>query len=173
MRHLRTTIHPDISSLNNLATITRHATRAIVLDQSDILLLYTERYDDYTLPGGGLNSGEDPIAGMIRELQEETGAGNICRIEGYGIYEEFRPWHKDNAEVMHMISHCYTCQIDRELGETNFESHEINNGMTPKWVNIHQAIAHNEVTMAHSGKKGLSIERETFLLRKIVQEFDL
>lgn len=173
MRHLKIAVHPEITSLNHPATVVRHATRAIVLSQSDILLLYTERYDDYTLPGGGLNEGEDPIAGMIRELEEETGAQNIRQVMDYGIYEEFRPWNKDNAQVMHMISYCYTCQIDRELGDNNLEAHEVNNGMTPMWVNIHQAIAHNEQTMAQSHKKGLSIERETFLLRKLVQEFDL
>ncbi|MGX9416691.1 NUDIX hydrolase [Vibrio sp. WJH972] len=173
MRHLRTTIHPDIPSLDNLTTITRQATRAIVIDQANILLLYTERYDDYTLPGGGLNEGEDPIEGVIRELQEETGAMNISMVEDFGIYEEFRPWARDNAEVMHMISHCYTCKIDRELGETRLEDHEVRNGMRPVWLDIHQAIQHNEETMAHSAKKGMSIERETFLLRKIAQEHDL
>jgi ADP-ribose pyrophosphatase YjhB (NUDIX family) len=173
MRHLRTTIHPEIASLDNMTTITRYAARAIVLNNSHILLLYTERYDDYTLPGGGINEGEDPIAGMVRELQEETGATHIHDIQDYGIYEEFRPWYKDGAEVMHMISHCYTCRIAYKLGKNNLEDHEICNGMTPKWINIHEAIRHNEQTMAQSGKKGLSTERETYLLRKIAQEFDL
>jgi hypothetical protein len=35
-------------------------------------------------------------------------------------------------------------------------------------MNIHEAIAHNEKTMAESSKKGMSIERETFLLKLIV-----
>jgi ADP-ribose pyrophosphatase YjhB (NUDIX family) len=173
MRHLRTTIHSDLSSLDNQVIITRHATRAIVVDKQNILLLYTERYNDYTLPGGGLNEKEDPIGGMIRELEEETGAKNISMIQDYGIYEEFRPWSRDNADVLHMISHCYTCKIDHELGQNRLEEHEVRNGMTPVWIDIHQAIRHNEETMASSDKKGLSIERETFLLRKIVEEFNL
>ncbi|HAS6096394.1 TPA: DNA mismatch repair protein MutT, partial [Vibrio vulnificus] len=69
-----------------------------------------------------------------------------------------------------MHSYCYTCKIDRELGETRFEEYEVKNGMKPLWVNIHQAIAHNEQTMAESPKKGMSIERETFLLRLIAKE---
>jgi hypothetical protein len=36
------------------------------------------------------------------------------------------------------------------------------------WFNIHEAIQHNEKTMATSAKKGMSIERETYLLREIV-----
>jgi hypothetical protein len=37
-------------------------------------------------------------------------------------------------------------------------------------MNIHQAIKHNEHTIANSPKKGMSIERETFLLKLIVHE---
>jgi hypothetical protein len=42
--------------------------------------------------------------------------------------------------------------------------------MRPVWVNIHEAITHNEETIQASPKKGLSIERETFLLKKIADE---
>jgi ADP-ribose pyrophosphatase YjhB (NUDIX family) len=170
MRHLKTTIHPDIDQLENQRTFTRNAARAVVTDGDNILLLYTERYHDYTIPGGGIDEGEAVIEGLVRELEEETGAQNIHGIEPYGIYEEYRPWHKDDADVMHQISYCYTCSIDSELGPTAFETYEVNNGMQPMWVNIYQAIAHNEETIAKSPKKGMSIERETFLLRLIAEE---
>ncbi|MBN3492416.1 NUDIX hydrolase [Vibrio neptunius] len=170
MRHLKTAIHPDIGPLDDKTVFQRNAARAIVVDGEDILLLYTERYNDYTIPGGGIDEGEDVIAGMVRELQEETGALNIHNIKPYGIYEEFRPWYKDDADVIHMHSYCYTCKVDRELGETAYEDYEINNGMKAVWMNIHQAIAHNEKTMAESPKKGMSIERETFLLHMIAKE---
>lgn len=170
MRHLKTTTHPDIESLDNTTIFNRNAARAIVLDGEDILLLYTERYHDYTIPGGGLDEGEEVIAGMVRELKEETGAESIRDIEPFGIYEEFRPWHKNNADVVHMISYCYTCKVDRELGDTAHEHHEVQNGMEPVWMNIYEAIAHNERTMAESPKKGMSIERETFLLKLIADE---
>jgi hypothetical protein len=42
--------------------------------------------------------------------------------------------------------------------------------MKPVWVNIFAAIDHNEETIKASPKKGLSIERETFLLKKIARE---
>ncbi len=107
---------------------------------------------------------------MVRELREETGANNIQMIQPYGLYEEFRPWYREGADVIHMISYCYTCKVDRQLGQTRFEEYEIKNGMKPVWMNIHQAIAHNEQTMTHSQQKGMSIDRETFLLRLIAKE---
>ena len=69
-----------------------------------------------------------------------------------------------------MESFCFVCSIGETLGDTKFEAHEIQNGMHPVWINIHDAISHNEHTMAHSDKKGMSIERETFLLKHIVSE---
>ncbi|WP_417880613.1 NUDIX hydrolase [Vibrio sp.] len=170
MKLLRSTVHPDVKKLESKSIIQRLATRAIAMKGESILLLYTERYHDYSLPGGGLDSGEDKVEGMIRELQEETGAQNIRNIEAFGCYEEFRPWYKGDANVMHMLSYCYTCEVDDRLGDTCFESHEINNGMKPVWINIQQAIEHNLKTIELSDKKGMSIDRETFLLQLIADQ---
>ncbi|EKO3563353.1 NUDIX domain-containing protein [Vibrio fluvialis] len=170
MRHLHIATYPEVEPLSQQRILQRKAARAIVLDGEDILMLYTERYHDYTLPGGGVDEGEDILQGMVRELQEETGAQNIHNIKPFGLYEEFRPWYRDDADVMHMVSYCFTCKIDRELGDTNYEDYEIKNGMKPVWINIRDAITHNELTMAESEKKGMSIERETFLLRLIAKE---
>ncbi|WP_299018014.1 NUDIX hydrolase [uncultured Photobacterium sp.] len=169
MRLLKSTVHPDIETLEG-SIFHRKAARGIILNGEDILMLYTERYHDYTLPGGGIDEGEDAVAGLIRELEEETGACNIRDIEPFGMYEEFRPWYKPEHDIMHMESYCYVCTIDAELGETKLEDYEINNGMKPVWLNIYDAIAHNEETIANSDKKGMSIERETFLLKQIAAE---
>ena len=110
MRLLRSTIHPDITDLNG-KRYHRNAARAIILRDSDILLLYTERYHDYTLPGGGVDEGEDITVALIRELQEETGAQNISNITPFGRYHELRPWYKPEYEVLEMTSHCFTCAL--------------------------------------------------------------
>ena len=81
MQILKTHYHPEIYSLENKSIFTRLATRSITLQGASILLMYTERYEDYSLPGGGLDLGEDKTAGMIRELREETGAQNIKNIK--------------------------------------------------------------------------------------------
>ena len=144
-----------------------------MLNGSNILLLYTERYHDYSLPGGGIDEGEAHHCALIRELKEETGAQNVRNIREFGLYEEYRPWYKADFDIVHMESYCYFCDIDEELSEPEFEAHELANGMVPKWMNIHAAIAHNEETMANSEKKGMSIERETFLLKRLVLELNL
>lgn len=169
MRLLKSTVHPDITSLDQ-ACFVRLAARGMILKGEHILMLYTQRYDDYTLPGGGIDEGENQVEGLIRELTEETGAQNIRHPELFGLYEEFRPWYKDGYDIMHMKSYCYTCEIDEQLGETSLEDYEVKNGMKAVWINIHDAIQHNLDTMENSDKKGMSIERETFLLSLIRDE---
>ena len=169
MQIIKTHYHPEIKTLENKSIFTRLATRSITVQGESILLLYTERYEDYSLPGGGLDLGEDKIEGMIRELREETGAKDIKNIKPFGVYEEYRPWYKTDYDIQHMISYCYTCDINKELGVSNLESYEVKNGMKALWINIHEAIQHNENTMATSEKKGMSIERETFLLKLIAE----
>jgi len=165
---LKTHYHPEIRTLKEKSIFTRLATRSIAVQDDSILLLYTERYEDYSLPGGGLDENEDKITGMMRELNEETGARNIKNIKAFGAYEEYRPWYKADYDIQHMISYCYTCDIDYELGDSNLESYETKNGMKAVWVNIYEAIEHNKKTMASSEKMGMSVERETFLLERIV-----
>ncbi|MDO6717770.1 NUDIX hydrolase [Psychrosphaera sp. 1_MG-2023] len=169
MKLLKSAVHPEIRDLS-APTFTRKAARAIVLKGEDILLLYTQRYHDYTLPGGGIDDGETHVEGLIRELREETGAHSVTNIKEFGLYEEFRPWHKSDFDIVHMESYCFVCDIDSELLTTKLEPHEIQNGMTPVWINIFDAIKHNEETLASNPKKGLSIVRETFLLKLIVKQ---
>lgn len=173
MQLLKSTIHPSLKADNKQTLIgsqfQRLAARAIILKGEDILMVYTARYHDYTLPGGGIDAGESMTEGLIREVTEETGARNIRNIAAFGLYEEFRPWYKNDFDIVQMLSYCFTCVIDADLGETALEDYEIKNGMKPVWINIYDAIKHNETTMAYSDKKGMSIERETFLLKLVAE----
>lgn len=169
--HLITTmIHPDLQTLDG-NILRRQAARGIVLRESSILLLYTERYDDFSFPGGGLDPGEDIVVGLRREIEEETGATNVRVGRSYGHVEEFRPHWKPEFDLMHMISHFHFCEVDPELRETRMEDYERANGMRPLWVNLQDAIAHNRAVMVRKAlSMGQSIERETFMLERVAGE---
>lgn len=72
---------------------------------------------------------------------------------------------------MHMTSHFYVCEVASQLEPVKMESHEIANGMRPVWINLDEAITHNEAVMQREeSSMGQSIQRETFMLKKVASE---
>ncbi|MDP2656414.1 MAG: NUDIX hydrolase [bacterium] len=52
-------------------------------DQDRVLLVLRNDYDLWNLPGGGLEKGESPWEGVIREVKEETGLDiQVTRLAG-------------------------------------------------------------------------------------------
>jgi len=105
-------IHPDLESRDG-RVLRRHAARGIVQKNEQILLLFTEHYNDFSFPGGGVDPGEDLAMGLHRELEEETGARDIRILEHLGFIEEFRPHWKPEYDLMHMTSHFFSPAIRR------------------------------------------------------------
>jgi ADP-ribose pyrophosphatase YjhB (NUDIX family) len=72
--------------LSELPRLQRVAAYNVCVDESSRLLMcrlseITERPGWWTLPGGGIDFGEHPAAGALRELEEETGlAGHIVEL---------------------------------------------------------------------------------------------
>ncbi|OMF61316.1 NUDIX hydrolase [Paenibacillus sp. FSL R5-0766] len=170
MRMIQKLIHPDTPALNG-RIFERKAARGIIMRGSEILLLYTRRYNDYSFPGGGVEADEDLLRGLRREIAEETGATQVEVTSEFGYIEEYRPHYKPEYDLIHMLSYYYVCNIHEQLGEAKLEDYEMNNGMSAVWIDIHQAIKHNrQVILNKEASMGFSIERETIVLELIASE---
>ena len=114
----------------------REAARAVVTDDDDkIALIHAQNFGYYKLPGGGIESGEDKIEALRRELLEETGTkaeilGEIGQIE-----EEFR----DDFQL-HQISYCYYGKVIGEKGQVDFTKTEQEEKMKVIWVEPDEAL---------------------------------
>ena len=68
----------------------RHAVRAIVLRDNELLVMKRDKFGAryYTLPGGGVKWGEPARHALLREMREETGlklgAGRLVFVENSG-----------------------------------------------------------------------------------------
>lgn len=170
MRVIADLRHPAVPK-SPQRVLNRRAARGIVLRDGRLLLLYTERYNDFSLPGGGVDAHEELETALARELEEETGARNVRVLDAFGRVDELRPhWHPEYP-FMAMKSFIYRCEIDAALGEARMESYERDAGMRVAWTGVEEAIAHNHAVMARGeASMGLSIQRETLVFERIRDE---
>ncbi|MCI3918700.1 NUDIX domain-containing protein [Paenibacillus sp. TRM 82003] len=170
MRLIRKMVHASLPTTTG-RTFERRSARGIILNGGDILMMYTERYNDYSFPGGGVEPDEDLLAGLRRELSEEIGARRIEVLQEFGYIDEYRPHPKPEYELIHMLSYFYVCKVEHDFADARLEAYEIANGSKPVWVDLREAIAHNRAVIANrEPSMGFSIERETLVLELVAEE---
>lgn len=74
---------------------------AIITDEQEhVLLCHRHDYNIWDLPGGGLENGESPWAGVIREVKEETG----LEVEVRRLIWVYSKPHKDEVVFLFACS---------------------------------------------------------------------
>ena len=113
----------------------RFTSRAIVRNKDGhYAVMYAEKFGLYTLPGGGIEEGEDPISALHREVLEETGC--ICdHIEELGIVFENRA-HQDFTSE----SYYYLVITDHAPEPIHLTDDEIKNKTTVQWHKLDEVI---------------------------------
>jgi len=91
-----------LTGASNLPRVQRVAAYNVCLDDEGRLLMcrlsaITERPGYWTLPGGGIDFGEHPEAGALRELEEETGL--VGRIQELLAVDSLRRMIRDDPRL--------------------------------------------------------------------------
>lgn len=113
----------------------RLTARAIVKNQDGLYaVMYAEKFELHSLPGGGMEAGEDAICVLRREIYEETGC--ICdHIEELGIVSENRA-HQDFTSM----SYYYVVTTDHVPESIHLTDDEIANKTTVQWYRLEDVI---------------------------------
>ncbi len=107
---------------------TRRAARAVLRnDKNQIAVMNFSKLGSSKLPGGGIDDGENIIAALHREIEEETGY-LITDIQGLGIVEEDRYFCN-----MHQTSYCFTAKVSDFVG-TSLTEDESRAGINLQWA---------------------------------------
>ena len=141
------------------STKSREACRGIVIKDNTILLTYEVNTDQWFIPGGGLENGENPAECCTRELAEETGYVVKPDELFLTIHEYYEEWH--------FISHYFVCELVGET-ERNLTERELSVGLEPRWVPLQDAIdifsKHNDYAAENEMKRGAYLREYQALL---------
>ena len=122
-------------------------------EQNRVLLCLRTDYDMWNLPGGGLEKGESPWGGVIREVKEETGFDvEIIRI--CGIYA------KPNKDE---IVFNFECKITGGKATINDEAKDI------QWFTLDE-IPHNTVPKQVERIRDLLEDRSEVIMKVQLDE---
>ena len=137
----------------------------IIFDpQQRVLLCHRRDYDLWNLPGGGLEAGESPWGGLVREVKEETGLiVEISRLTG--IYSKHDRSEIVFAFVCSVVSGKITLNDEADKIEY-FALEKITVNTSLKQVErIKDALKNQERTIfkVQTGKSSIELAREDIL----------
>lgn len=111
----------------------RYTARAIVKNGDLYAVICSERFHPYSLPGGGIDDGEDIITALKREILEETGC-TCGKITELGMVKENRA----NADYT-QCSYYYVVEAD-SIGAPKFTDEETKSGTALQWHTLSEMI---------------------------------
>ena len=113
----------------------RTTARAIVKNQDGLYaVMYADKFKLHSLPGGGVEGGEDVLTALRREVYEETGC--VCdEIQELGIVSENRA-SLDYTQ----INHYFVVTTNQTSCENHLTELEQANRTVVKWVPFEEAV---------------------------------
>jgi 8-oxo-dGTP diphosphatase len=111
----------------------RPSTYGIVI-KNDKVLLSRQFGDKFDLPGGGLDLGELPEEGVVREVAEETGI-KVKNPKLLGVENSFFQSSHAKDESYHSLLFYFVCEhAGGELSTEGFDDYEKEYAQMAEWV---------------------------------------
>jgi len=141
--------------------LTRIAVRAVIYRDFKMLMIHNKK-GDYKFPGGGVETGENYVQSLAREVKEESGFIIEGDIQKLGTVIERRVDSLDPNRLFEMTSDYYSCKIGDIQHQQKLDAYEADLEMKPVWVTLEEAIKNNNHLKKENSN--LWLERELYVL---------
>jgi len=115
--------------------IIRYASRGILLDDNNQIAIINKKVkNEYKLPGGGMEEGENKEEAFLRELYEETGClAEITDFLGITIEEK-------NQTNFKQISYVFVGRVIKKTSKLHLTKKEKNEKTNVLWTSINEGL---------------------------------
>lgn len=148
----------------------RNSARSIIISNKKIAMIHSVKYDYYKFPGGGIESGEDPITAMIRETREEAGlVVKFETVKEYGYVHRIQRSDKDAVECFVQDNYYYLCEAENEIVAQRLDNYESKENYVLEFVDPQIVITKNRNVIS-SPYSPVMFEREARVIELLVSE---
>lgn len=144
--------------------IYRNAARAIIMKNGKLLMVYSEKSNEYKFPGGGMEKDESRETALKREVHEEVGHIIKSVNEPLGYTDQIFNDQYDDLTYFYQRSYYYFCEVEDEYVGMKLSESETALKFIPKWVTIEEAIHVNQVKVDTDNEYHWT-ERELYILK--------
>ena len=109
----------------------RRTSRAVLINElGQYAVMYAKKFNFHSLPGGGIDNGEDEFSALVREVFEETGCA-CDSVEPLGVVLENR-YHADFTS----LSYYFVVHTKTDKNVLHLTDAEIENGTILEWCSF-------------------------------------
>ncbi|MBN2605494.1 MAG: NUDIX domain-containing protein [Bacilli bacterium] len=134
------------------------ASRALIIKDNKVAVLYSKKYNAYITPGGGVEENETLEQACIRETKEETGLV-VNPIEQIAVLD-------CNYPKIRIVHNYFVCEIEKETSQTNKTEHEIDQDLELKWLNL-KDVKKAFATLTDSYKYDTWMQNESIIIPEL------
>ena len=148
----------------------RPSVRGVIIKDHKVAMVFSKKFDYYKFPGGGIETNEDHISALKREILEETGLTVMDdSIKPLGSVLRIQKSRTADNEIFNQENVYYLCNTDGTISEQSLDDYESDEGFTLEYVEPELAISVNRIH-DHSDYDLILIERETKVLEYLIKK---